>query len=119
MEYYKTFMGQQQIEQDLRQFTGTENYYNSLGLLFTDGVKFLADSCQAYWLIDLIASYRNKRKEFELWQISVKNNKAVVTMREDCGLNPIVRQEIHHTDFPFQNFKLYLRNNVLMLPSEY
>lgn len=40
-------------------FTGTENYYShSLipSVVYTDGVKALAENADAYWLLDIIAS---------------------------------------------------------------
>ena len=43
---------------DLRQFTGTEQWYRhglARNILFTDGAKYLADEAGAYWLLDEIA----------------------------------------------------------------
>jgi hypothetical protein len=43
---------------DLRQFTGTEQWYRHgivRDVLFTDGAKYVADQAGAYWLIDEIA----------------------------------------------------------------
>ena len=46
-------------EGDLAQFIGTSQYYrHNLGLLYTDGVKYVADRGGAYWLIDAIASWQ-------------------------------------------------------------
>ncbi len=43
---------------ELAQFTGTEQYYKHLGgLVYTDGVKYLAEKAGSYWLLDIIASY--------------------------------------------------------------
>ena len=43
---------------------GSENFYRHIlsGLIYTDGVKDLADGCQAYWLIDLIVSHQCEEK---------------------------------------------------------
>lgn len=48
---------------DLSPFTGTEHWYKHWlgGLLYTDGVKYVADQAGAYWLIDAIASYQGGR----------------------------------------------------------
>jgi hypothetical protein len=109
---------------DLIQFTGTSQYYKHLtGLLYTDGVKFMAEA-GAYWLIDAIASYQHKvmntprLREFQLWQLVVVNNMAILTCRADSGLPAVVTQYIEYTDFPF-DIDLYVCNNVLLLPSEY
>ena len=45
-------------EFDLRQFTGSENWYRHpfvRQVLFTDGAKYVADQGGAYWLLDAIA----------------------------------------------------------------
>jgi hypothetical protein len=43
---------------DLRQFTGSEHWYRhgiSRLSLYTDGVKYLAETASAYWFLDEIA----------------------------------------------------------------
>lgn len=43
---------------DLAQFTGTARYYRlNRKCLITDGAKYLADTVEAYWLLDAAASY--------------------------------------------------------------
>lgn len=111
------------LESDLQQFCGTENYYrNFTGLLYTDGVKYLADNAGAHWLIDLIGSYQPKLKNipFQLWSIDKRqDSSAGVYCQEDIGEPLLVKQEIEWTDFPLNEFKLYCVDNVLLLPSEY
>ena len=107
-------------ENELRQFTGTEQYYRHyLGGLYTDGVQYMAGKAGAFWLLDVIFSYRRK-EPFQIWTLKVKADKsALVTMREDTGQPVKVRQEIPYTDFPLAEIKLYLIDGVLLLPSEY
>ncbi|MDA2935403.1 hypothetical protein MYX82_13855 [Acidobacteria bacterium AH-259-D05] len=111
------------LEDKLFQFHGTEDYYpHFLGLVYTDGIKFLAEEAQCYWLIDIVASYQPKLKQvpFQLWELKVeKDNSAVVTVREDSGKPALISQEIPYTDFPLEKIKLYYCDNVLMLPGEY
>ena len=113
---------------DLAQFIGTEQYYRHFtGLRYTDGVKFLAEKAGAYWLIDAIASYQRepairgnaRLQDFQLWELAVAGNEAVLTLKEDSGCPSIVEQEIEFTDFPLSEVALYVCNGVLMLPSEY
>ena len=121
---------------DLAQFTGTENYYAHWmkRVKFTDGVKYLADAAGAYWLIDLIASWQLKakvrREEFQIWILTVGNrkrtgNKPMAYARcfpdtpEPKNANQVCVQGIPYTDFPLDEIKLYLRDGVIMLPSEY
>lgn len=50
---------------------------------------------------------------------SVMEQALVLTMREDTGKSPIVRQRIEFTDFPLKLITLYVENGVLLLPSEH
>jgi hypothetical protein len=109
------------IKAGLAQCIGTENYWKSnlLSFQYTDGIKFLHESCEAYWLLIAIASH--KRKEpFQLWELKVnKDHSAILTMKEDSEQPDLVKQEIGFTDFPLDEIKLYLIDGVLLLPSEY
>ena len=111
-------------------FTGAEiKFKHWLGKIeYTEGIKFLADKAQAYWLIDAIVSYQSKSllqqypelTEFQLWQLEVNEDKtAVLTCRADSGCEPIIVQHIELTTFPLQSIKFYLCHQVLMLTSEY
>jgi len=116
-----------ELEQALRQFTGTEEYHRHwLGrITFTEGVHFLAEKAGAFWLIDLIASHQDRRlsnEEFQIWALTVNRDKrpmAMATCQADTD-EPILRkQKIEYTDFPLPTIKLWLIKGVLMLPSEY
>ena len=120
---------------DLRQFYGTEHYYRHLfGLVYTDGVKYLADNANCYWLIDAIASYQNDPKvrslDMQFWTLEVQGNKAELYVQADSDLPKLISQQIEYTDFPFQGKFDHLRlqfgsidgvnrTKVLMLKSEY
>ena len=45
---------------NLSQFTGTETWHRRRGtsILYTDGVRYLADNANAWWLVDAIASHQ-------------------------------------------------------------
>lgn len=115
------------LKANLCQFTGTENYYRHFvnrSFLYTDGVKFLAEEAQAYWLIDAIAICQKFEKqisaeEFQLWRLTVHaNNSAILTCDNGNG-NIVYQQKIPFTDFPLDEIRLYFTNGVLMLTSEY
>lgn len=128
----------EQLKTELSQFSGTENYYkHSLGFSYTDGINFLAENAECYWLLDAIGSYQHKLRlnsrlrDFQLWLLVVGNNhqfikpkkpkKAVLTCWEDTpvlGVKPAVSQQIPFTDFPMSEIKLYFENKVLLLPDE-
>ena len=106
-------------ESDLEQFTGTEQYYKHwLGINYTDGVKYLAERAGAYWLIDLIASYRRK-EPFQIWRLEKKDKGWLATMQEYSDQPVLVRQEIEYSDFPLDKIELWLIDGVLLLKSEY
>lgn len=113
-----------EIKAALNQFCGTDNWYRHplfRRFLYTDGVKFLADSCGAYWFIDNIFSYQLlnnvKTEEFQVWTMRVAGSEAVVTC-EDGNDNQVFTANIEFTDFPLEEITLWLENDVLMLPGE-
>ena len=111
------------LETKLGKFTGTTRYYRHwLGLLYTDGVQYLAEEAGAYWLVDVVASYQPQVRDvpFQLWQLAVGNDRsAEVTMVADVGQPALVQQHVPYTDFPLPNIQLYCIDQVLLLPSEY
>lgn len=108
---------------DLEQFTGTENYYKHFGgIVYTDGIKYLAEVGKCYWLIDLIVSYQPKLRDipFQLWAIRVFDDKtARITCREDSDLPELIKRKIGFTSFPLEYFECYCIDGVLLLKSEY
>lgn len=110
---------------DLDQFTGTEHYYNYLGIKLTDGVKYLAEIGGAFWFLDIICSYQAnkniKAKHFQVWMLKVDLEKktGIVTMKEDTGMPDLVTQNLEYTDFPLDEITLWLIDGILILPSEY
>lgn len=116
-------ISEENLRSELAGFTGTENYYKHFtGLLYTDGVKFLADKVGCHWLIDLIASYQYQLKEvgFQLWTLKVMSDRtAEVTAKEDTNTPILVSQKLEYTDFPLSEIELYCIDGVLILPSEY
>ena len=89
-----------QIESQLAQFTGTEDYWRHWtgALVYTDGVKAMADLCGAYWLIDAIASWQPRcRKdpmlmEIQFWKLR-KNDDGKWTLQaeRDEGDAPLMQ----------------------------
>ena len=114
-------LSEKDIQEGLAQCHCTEHYWRNEALCFqyTDGIKFLWESCEAYWLLTAISSY-NRKEPFQLWQLKIKENcSAVLTMQEDSGQPFNVKQEIAYTDFPLPEIQLYLIDGILLLPSEY
>lgn len=111
-------MTDQLTHHDLQQFTGNlERYRHSLNrrVIYTPGVKFLAERGEAYWLIDAIASYFGtplmkraiaadpRLETLQFWRLDVaKDQTAVLSARADSGVKPFITQEIPYTDFPLE-----------------
>jgi hypothetical protein len=112
-----------ELKAGMAQATGTEGYYNHWAnvVKYTDGVKFVADKARAYWLIDAIASYQKSKvlngATFQIWELKIdKDQRAILTCKEDDPGDDIVRQEIPYTDFPF-DIKIYCIDGIILLPS--
>ena len=120
---------------DLANFYGTEHYYRhwTNQLVYTDGIHYLVEHGAA-WLVDAIASWQTQAnlnkgnlKQFQLWELEVKNHHAILTCKSDSGQPAVVKQKIEYTDFPFESFKLFVEEGyvggktvkVLLLPSEH
>lgn len=110
----------------LNHFTGTGKYYRIFPkFLITDGVKYLADNAECYWLIDAIFSHLTilgNSDWFVMARLKVNGSKAVLTLEDGNGTIR-VQQKIPYTDFPMPEQVLYVcwdgQYWVLMLPSEY
>ena len=117
-------MEAQELQSGLDQFFGTEKWYRHFtGMLYTDGIKYLAEQAGAYWLIDAVGSYQPvlQDEEFQLWRLEVDLEKStgVLTMRRDTGLKPLVTQKIPYTDFPLSEYEWYVEYNVMLLKNEH
>ena len=117
-------------ESDLIQFCGSSEFFQhwSKRLVYTEGVRYMAEHGGAYWLIDAVASYQPDKRiasrpdlvDFQLWELAVAEDKtAALTMRPDSGQPAVITQEIPFTDFPLEQIKFYVCNGTLMLTSEY
>ena len=136
-------------EEDLSQFRCTSRYYkNSIPwqpFIYTDGVKYVAEVGEAYWILDLIGSWQSEQvvkddtmlQKIQFWNLTVnENSNAEMICERDSG-DVAVRQKICYTDFPLRKIQFYLQNmwcywrfessaprrnrdyGVLLLPSEY
>lgn len=123
----------------LQQFTGDEDRYShglNRHIRYTIGVLYLAETGQAYWLIDAIASYlgqatmrealaRDPRLEtLQFWRLDVNEDRsAVLSVRADSNEEPAISQRIAFTDFPLDHVDIWAGCDgdhwTLYLPSEH
>lgn len=121
------------LKSELSGFTGTENYHkvSLTPVVVTDGVKYLIDKANAYWLIDAIGSYQGEKKfkdeGFQVWILKKDKEGKGATLsayrdyseKDPKKFKPLVTQKIEYTDFPIDEIKLYEIDGVVLLPSEY
>lgn len=115
-----------QTQIDLSQFTGTENYYrHPFGkALFTDGVKYFAETAGAYWFIDIVVTECAslvEREGFLTIYLKVGNGRATVEVRDGDGI-ALLENRIDYTDCPEGVYKFYFIHGeptVLLVASEY
>jgi hypothetical protein len=114
-----------QIESALAHHSGSLDRFRHWTdrVIYTPGVADMAKLCNAYWLIDLVASHqidpRVRSEEFQIWELTVEPGRKAVARATDGNSNPVVSQDIEYTDFPLDMIKLYLDQGTLMLPGEY
>lgn len=115
-------------EADLAQFTGTEQWYRHplfRKYLYTDGVQYVAEKGEAYWLIGDIFMYQSTQKElqgegFLVWKLTLNDEgHGAVLSCEDGNHNKLWSTKIDFTDFPLKSITFWCVDNVLILPSEY
>lgn len=118
---------QTQIEQELRNFTGTTKYYylNFLkNLKFTDGMNYFCNRLQCFWLADIFASVQHlpqikENQSFILWRIEVNKNKKATVTAMTGDYEELYKQKIEYTDLPLIKFDCYQCNDVVLLTNEY
>lgn len=104
---------------------GSENFYQNRfsPVIYTDGVKDMAESCGAYWLIDLVISHQLtkavKLQPFQVWELKRHNDDAFNIIASDGNEKQIASQQIPFSDFKYDIATLWLVNGCLMLPNEY
>ena len=125
---------EQKILNTLSGFTGTENYhkFNFGNNVLTDGMNEFRKLCKCDWLLtDIDAYFITNKKNISkgdnlFWIGSIKvdgEKKAVMTIKEDDGIKPIITQKYSYTDFPLKSFEFYIVKQgefwVYLLKSEY
>jgi len=114
----------------LDSYCGTQSYYRYMGVLLTDGVKYLMENGYSWFVTDAIAvivahpKIRRHLQEDDFLTIKLKLNKdedgyttadMIITDGNDTQL---YRQHYDLTDAK-RELKLFYTGNVLMLASEY
>lgn len=123
----------QEILDALPNFYGTEAYHQWSPLfrnfVLTDGAKFIADECGAYWLMDAIASHFHSYKDEEFVVAKLEDMGGTWSLDiEDGNDNGLAHQTIEFSDFPLDAITFYVvpqemetgrSLRVILLTSEY
>lgn len=120
----QTKLTPEQIKDRLDQNTGTHHYYKAHNIHVTDGVKEMADLCEAYWLITIVRSCQHepkvKQEPFQVYRLEVDTEQEEGTLTvTDGNENTIYTQEIPYTDFPLESMEIWFSGGVAYLPSEH
>lgn len=113
-----------EIRQALAQCTGSEHWYRhplARACLYTDGANLFAEMAGAYWFIDIVATEVlafQSREEFIVVTLAVVDEKARITADDGNG-RVFWSRDIEWTDCPEGEWKFFLQNNTLFVPSEY
>ena len=137
-EEKNTTPAQQDILNELNNFHGTEQYHKAsylYDLNLTDGIQFLREKLNCYWLIDIVGSIQHTAKivdnqSFIIHKIKVNDDKSFIfksyrdydsdkTEEENDKEYLLYEQAEPYTDFKLNDFEFYQCGNVLLLKSEY
>ncbi len=115
-----------ELKEALQQFIGTDEWTRhtlNREMLLTDGVRFFAENAGggAYWLTDIIATevFPLLGQEAFIHIKMIVADEAAVIIGDDGNDNTLWQQRIEFTDCPQGEWHFYLKDNVLLLPSEY
>jgi hypothetical protein len=128
------------LKEELRYFTGDILRYQhafNRKVIYTPGVRHLANETQAFWLIDAIASWIGtsafadaEKKDprigsLHFWVLTVnrEDSTAVLHAEADKDVDAFIVQSIPHTGFPLDEISIWAGFDgshwTLYLPSEH
>ena len=111
----------------LAQFMGSERLFRHAlvrDIVFTEGVKYVADAAGAYWLLDEIAFAQKfqpavRAEEFQVWDLAVAADRSALLACGDGNGREVFSKRIKWTDFSTPSIRFYVSNGTILLPSEY
>ncbi len=111
----------------LNHFIGSQCFYKHAivdTVTYTEGVKFVGEAGQAYWLIDDIAIAQGEplvaKNEFQVWTLTVNpDHSATLICQDGNNDKPIHSIQYSYTDFPMEQITLYFYNDTILLPTEW
>ncbi len=119
------FLEEDALRRQLARFRRSEETYShpSQALVYSAGVKFLAERCGLFWLIDLIAAWQWRALRdpdlavFQVWEFRpIGTRRVLLCMRDSESLVFALPVATHRSPLDYLN--LYVEFGVLMLTSE-
>lgn len=110
----------EQLHTELQRFTGSVEYFAYNGVYLTEGVRYLAERAQCFWLLDIIWSIHAmiNTRERVICRLEMKEgNTAIFTATEYLG-EAIYIQEVIAPDFPAKFVEIYVADGLLYLARE-
>ena len=113
-----------EIRSALSQAIGTSQYWKVFpDFLITDGVKLMAEMCEANWLLNeiffMLHDEKLKSEEFVVFKL-ILNGTSAKLKAEDGNYHELSSMDIPFTDFPLEEgIIMYWCDNVLLLTTEY
>ncbi len=127
----ETQISPSELRNNLETFTGTETFYRIplLNTRFTDGIKYLAEAADCFWLVtdvSVIAKSLMNRSYF----VTIDFKKLSEEMQDAIGYEAIIKysdgngniletHKYHYTDFPLDELRLFFTDGTLLLPREH
>ncbi len=104
---------------ELNQFSGTEGYTKVMGVLATDGVRYIMENGYAWLVTDAAAILTQNLKDeiFVAIRLKVNDGSAVVDYTD--GNDKVLFQQKYPYSDAKKDLILYYTDDVIMLASEY
>lgn len=124
-------MNATEIQNGLAGFSGTEHYHRLSmfgGLKATDGVAWLAQNAECYWLMDEIGIAQTMKKirsnpdlqDFQVWKLTVEDSVGTLTLEDgNDNRDVVLSKRIPYTDFPLPKITIWVEGKVMLLPNEH
>ena len=106
-------------------FTGTTQWFKHplFEKFYTVGIKYMAETFSAFWLIDLVFSHqltpKVRNEQFQTWVLKRIAGNSFIAIATDGNDNIIAQQQIPFSDFDADELTLFYVDDTLLLPSEY
>ena len=102
---------------------GSEGGHRYIGdIVITDGIKEVAEKEECFWFLDIIISYQFypefKNATDQVWELNRIKDCEFEVIASDTYGNILVIQKIPFSDFFFQELKVYMKDKIILLPSE-